>query len=858
MTALAELERVAGPLSLTDEEVQQNRSHRERYERIEGTRGESALSPALANFSLDELNRLVSQEAHDLVLYYEVSGQSGYENKYKFPTWPGLESGVTIGIGYDIGHNNPVSFESSWKSLLPHDDFSALAQTVGRKGEIARTSIPAVKSIAVAWEHANEVYRATTVPTFARLVLATFPNAKDLHPHSFGALFSLVYNRGASLNGERRRHMKNIHDHMQQKRFGQVAREIRAMKVLWGANMSGLHKRRDSEAMLFEQGLIEADRPSVRPVEVASAPVAFVAAPQFTITPYPGAPGTQGGPAMTRGGGAPDAPETFEGDWAGLPDDITDDMPQTRSPADIGLDRAPRGWTAVNWVQQEDNSTEYRHVLAEDRVLKDCDFELTARHLEVLFAANAFEPDRSAGKIIFGLRGATLLGGTTSTDDRLFQIDRDKLRLKEARPDHSDFRCVIGVYDLPSQRLSGFIASTVPKRDVVYGFAKSGRPACNLLPCGCYTYEVGPHRGKAGCLRETEPYAVLRNRNNMSYDVGDDWDHCFPADNIHPSFADPSGSAKFSSLGCQVVQGNINKATGEHTGVWAKFRTALGLLKPGTGDHKKRFSYVLLTGIEAAIASRLTAQGHETDEALVNASLARLRHGSRGAKVTQLQTALNIPATGTLDAATKFALAKLQAQKLKWADGVYAPAMDQALSLNIYAAPEPPLVVAALDTTVRGASGDPDDELYREIGLRSALARGQPELAMTATRGVLSDAAGALASDALQAGRRIFGHIERSAHELLCGAGANAGDRASLQASLNEAAKAGPDAVTARLTDVLVASFGILNPIAALAARILVRKFVEPQLAGVAPMIECACSAWARDLAKRNESPQTE
>jgi hypothetical protein len=864
MSTLTNLERVAGAISLSDEEVEQNYAYRERYEAADGLEStganlEANLPPDIANISAADLAKLISQEAHDLVLYYEVAGKSGYERKYKFPVWPGIGSGITIGCGYDIGYNTTPDFERSWKALLPDTDFGALSRTVGRKGETAHGLLSAVKHIVVPWECADAVYRATTVPTFARLVLATFPNAKELHPHSFGALFSLVYNRGAKLTGPKRQHMLAIHNHMRDRRFAQVPREIRDMKVLWGANMSGLHKRRDSEAALFEQGLIEAERATVVPVLFASAGPASLSGAR------PGAAGTQSGVAASPSAShteslSLESLESVEGDWAGMPEDITDDMPQP-PPADAALEslEAAPGWTAISWVQNEDHSTEYGHIIADDRTLKDCEFELSARDLDLLIRANAFEPDFSAGKIIFGLRGATLLGSTSSPDDRLFQIERASLRLKEARPDHSEFRCVIGVYDLATQRLSGFIASTVPKRDVVHGFAKNASPACNLLPCGCYTYVVGPHRGKAGCLRETEDYAVLRNRNNMTYDTGDIWESGFPADNIHPSFADPSGSAKFSSLGCQVIQGNINKSTGAHIGVWAKFRTTLGLLKPGTGDHNKKFSYVLLTGLEAATAARLRSQGKDTDFAAVLASLGRLRQGSRGDHVRRLQAALKLKETGILDAATKVALAKLQADKLKWADGVYAPAMDQALSLNIYGtAPEPPLVIASLPGSPRYIEGvkDPLEGLYYEIGRRSVIARTNPALAGLPQLPHLESTTQESLADILGVGQRVFVRIERAAHDLICGDQvSDAGDRTSIQQSLVDAARLGPDQVIEKLTDILVASLGILNPIAAIAAKIIVRKVLEPALKDVhgamSPMIQGACTAWARELNQR-------
>ena len=862
MSTPGSLESAAGPISLSEDEVEQNHAYRERYESAGGLESANAnleanLPPDIAGLSAEELAKLISDAAHELVLYYEVDGKSGYERKYKFPEWPGLGSGVTFGFGYDAGYNTPQGFEKSWKALLPDADFAALARTVGRQGAAARDLLASVKNIIVAWDKADIVYRTTTVPMFARLVLAAFPNARDLHPHSFGALFSLVYNRGASMSGPKRQQMRNIRDHMAQRRFTLVPQEIRDMKALWGANMSGLLKRRDSEAKLFEQGLLDMNKATV--VSVPTTAPSAPSAAALGQAPLAGSPGTQSGPAAGPGSSKTESLERVsEGDWADMPEDLTEDMPQP-PPPEVGLEAVQPGWTAVSWVQNEDNSTEYRHIIAADRALKDCEFELSARDLELLIRANGFEPDRSGGKIIFGLRGAMLLASTATPDDKLFQIEKATLRLKEARPDHHEFRCVIGVYDLATQRLSGFIASTVPKRDVVYGFAKNGKPPCNLLPGGCYVYAVGAHRGHAGCLRETVDYAVVRNRNNMTFDTGDDWQLCFPADNIHPAFSDPGGSAKFSSLGCQVIQGTLNKVTGAHSGVWAKFRTTLGLLKPGSGDHGRAFSYVLLTGLEAAIAARLRELGKDTEFTAVLASLGRLRQGSRGDLVRRLQAALKIPETGVLDAATKLALTKVQKEKLKWADGVYAPDMDLALSFNIFGtAPEPPLVVASLPGSTRYIEGtkDPLEGLYYEIGRRSVVARTNPTLASDRQLPQLEMATSESLADVLGVGQRVFARIERAAHELICGdQSSDSADRGAIQQSLVDAAKLGPEQVIDQLTNILASGLGILNPIAGIAAKIIVRKVLEPALkdahAAALPMIQGACSTWASKLNQR-------
>ena len=880
-------ESVAGLSPLTEDEVDQNYGYRERYESDGGDESfadfrEAKLPPQIEALTNDDLARLISQKAHDLLTFYEVGGLSGYQKRYKSPCWPGLTSGITIGIGYDLGYNSLANFERDWKPYLSATDFELLSRTVSRRGETAKAMLGAVRHIVVPWEAAIAVYHATTVPKFAKLVLATFPNVRELHAHAFGALFSLVYNRGARLKGERRQHMRNIRDHASAKQFQSVPGEFRSMKVIWSKEkFSGLHKRRDAEARLFEDGLLEAQKAMI--VTLPPQPVRDLATGFGDTSATAGFAGVAGLAGTQSGATAGAQAESFasrlspfvsleslesassaEGEYEGEPPDVTDDM--VPPPPPFRELESAQPWTAVTWVKDDDLSTEYRHIRAEDRELKDCTFQFTTQDLDLLIRANGFEPDRTHGRIIFGLRGARLEATTGNPKDKSFQIERASLLLRETRPDHAEFKCVIGVYHIASQRLSGFIASTVPKRAAVLAASKTNGKGCNLLPCGCYSYVVGPHRTKSGCLREAEPFTVLRTSANVVYDSRDAWDYTpqpldkWPYDNIHPAFMDRTYSAKFSSNGCQVIEGSINTLSGEHTGVWALFRKALGLTKPGTGDHGLKFSYVLLTGLEAAIAARLRETGADTDFAAVLARLGRLRHGSRGETVVRLQRVLGLPETGIFDAAMRKALTDYQKgpAALGWADGIYGPELDQKLAHNVFGAEQPPIVVANVPFLAGQleSARDPYESLYFEIGRRSAISRTNPGLASAPNLPQLESITPESFFDFANMGRRVFTRIERAAHDLICGdQTTDAKDRSEIQKTLLDAAKISPEEVVKKLTEILVWSLGILGPIAPIVAKIIVDKVLKPAVQDkqeeVATMIQGACTAWARELNKR-------
>ncbi len=343
------------------------------------------------------------------------------------------------------------------------------------------------------------------------------------------------------------------------------------------------------------------------------------------------------------------------------------------------LTTPPRGAQAfapddVSWAEDKHNP-DYRHL---DAAFAEEEFEFTGADLELIIRENRFEPTREEDRILFGLRGAMLVGGGSASGA--------SLRLRLTRPDHREFRCVIGVYDTNTKQLSGFIGSTVPWYGYVHDYFQRGRgdPRTNLLPSGCYPYFVGPH-GKhqiPGCLRlgtghdkeQQERVAVLRTVYDVRYDTSDIFDSSIPHDNLHPSF----NLRAFRSRGCQTVRGGFDAG---HTGEWAQFRNAAGL--GSRGDNGKRFDYILVTGVEASIASKLRRSGAAGNSSVVLERLTRLRHGSRGELVSSLQRKLSLKPTGVFGAQETKALTSLQRKKFSFADGIYSPDMDARLEFGI-------------------------------------------------------------------------------------------------------------------------------------------------------------------------------
>lgn len=199
---------------------------------------------------------IVSKKSLELVLESEISSKSHYNSKLKFPTWSYGESGITIGIGYDLGYVSKQEFLRDWEKYLGIDSINKLKTVVGKKGELAKNALSnVIKSIEIPYENALEVFYTASIPVYAKETAKIYPGIELLPPDAQGALLSLVYNRGSSLeNKDSRKEMRNIVGWVQSRNLKKIAEEIRSMKRLWkdNPNMKGLLIRRDKEADLVE------------------------------------------------------------------------------------------------------------------------------------------------------------------------------------------------------------------------------------------------------------------------------------------------------------------------------------------------------------------------------------------------------------------------------------------------------------------------------------------------------------------------------------------------------------------------------------------------------------------------------
>ena len=198
---------------------------------------------------------VISSQASDLIVACEVSSKSAYTQHYQGPVWPKGKSGVTIGIGYDLGFVTPADLAEDWSDYIAKSYIIDLSPGCGVTGTAAGELLKQFATIHVSWEVALAQYSEQTRPRYVGTTEAALLNTTLLSPDRLGALVSLVYNRGPAfaLAGDRYREMRNIKAQMSLKEFQKIPQEIRSMKRLWDGQpeMRGLLLRRDVEASLF-------------------------------------------------------------------------------------------------------------------------------------------------------------------------------------------------------------------------------------------------------------------------------------------------------------------------------------------------------------------------------------------------------------------------------------------------------------------------------------------------------------------------------------------------------------------------------------------------------------------------------
>ena len=197
---------------------------------------------------------VITQRSFDKLVFHEITSEALYNKSYAKPHWPPIgTSGITLGIGFDLGFHTAAELEQAWGPVLSADDISLLKKVIGLTSQNAKNALASVKQISIPLEKAKIVFHNFSLPKAAKELFAYNPKVVDLFPDAQGALLSLVYNRGRGTvdkpGSNRRKEMKEVQRLISVKDYKGISEQILAMRRLW-PETSGLYTRRTDEAAL--------------------------------------------------------------------------------------------------------------------------------------------------------------------------------------------------------------------------------------------------------------------------------------------------------------------------------------------------------------------------------------------------------------------------------------------------------------------------------------------------------------------------------------------------------------------------------------------------------------------------------
>ena len=200
---------------------------------------------------------MISRKSIDLIIKFEIGGIEYYNRALQKPIWAGGESGITIGIGADLGYMTEKEFMKVWSPHLNLNFIECLRKVIGLKGIQAKQMLRGeILNVRVPYNTAYEVFVKYDIPKYYAKTKAIYPQLDELNEDTQGALVSMVYNRGNKLEGDSRIEMKRIVDMVKNKDYEGIAEEIEKSKRHWEhKNLDGLVVRREAEADLIRDSL---------------------------------------------------------------------------------------------------------------------------------------------------------------------------------------------------------------------------------------------------------------------------------------------------------------------------------------------------------------------------------------------------------------------------------------------------------------------------------------------------------------------------------------------------------------------------------------------------------------------------
>jgi len=200
---------------------------------------------------------MISKKSLEMIIHHEIGGRAYYDKKLQAPIWAGGESGVTIGMGYDLGYNSEKQFMLDWSGVINLNYINALRPTIGIKGPQAKAMLKGeILNVKIPYNTAYEVFVKSSLPRYYAMTKKIYPNMDLLNDDTKGALVSVVYNRGNRLEGDSRAEMRAIVDLIEKQDYEGIAEQIEKSKRLWeNRGLDGLVVRREAEADLVRDSM---------------------------------------------------------------------------------------------------------------------------------------------------------------------------------------------------------------------------------------------------------------------------------------------------------------------------------------------------------------------------------------------------------------------------------------------------------------------------------------------------------------------------------------------------------------------------------------------------------------------------
>jgi hypothetical protein len=183
------------------------------------------------------------------------------ESAPEHPYWPGGKSGITIGVGWDLGYHTVADLRESWETL-DAETLSHLQMAVGKRSAAAHAMLAGLGTATVPRSLSLRVLNASLKNYYRPLVMKLFPGTEKLPVEAQVVLISLVFNRGDAMGRDpdwltatqldQRWEMRKMRDDVKRVDIYAMYAHLGIMKRLWEVpNQRGLRiRRRDEQALI--------------------------------------------------------------------------------------------------------------------------------------------------------------------------------------------------------------------------------------------------------------------------------------------------------------------------------------------------------------------------------------------------------------------------------------------------------------------------------------------------------------------------------------------------------------------------------------------------------------------------------